>query len=294
MMEEEMQYSAAPSPAQLRYSELVQRAIASNVQTLQYQPSNGSTFSFQGGTKSIRIPLSLPHGTFLDSRQSYLSFTVKVSATNTDSNSKNIYLDSSASSFIDVLSVQGPDGSILQRTDGYSESVAALKSVQSDFNHLKSFGCLTDGSSKSGVQTDGAKFTFAANSAEQHSQTFAIPLMSGILNAEKLIPAGFLSGAPLSLIIDLSSPVKALVAESGITASSITYQISEVLYSAQVVTLNAQDTALFTDMMQAMGGIQIHTLEVTQAGVNSLAPSASATRAARPNEGWRYTGVYIK
>ena len=278
-----MHYSPSHTPSMLQYSSLIQRAIPAHVDTRLYQPVNGSIFSPESGTKQIRIGLALPHMTFLDARNSFLQFKLTVSGTANASDITGCTIDGSIASIIDTLSIIGPDGTVLSRLDNYAQISAALKSVQGDFHHNESFGALTDGSAPDGVARNATSMELATATASVDAH-FCIPLLSGILSASHYLPLGFLSGSPLSILIDLN-PFNTAFANpshsvSGHSVSAIvapTYSISEVAYNASVVTLNSSESELFQNMIQSLGGVQLHCLEVQSVGVNNLPISTNPT-----------------
>ena len=129
-MADDEQTAPLPLPKEMMYSSLLERAAPSERTTRLFQPNNGSTFSSSTASE-IRIPITLPHGTFLDSNSIHLNMGVTLSVTAAAS-AKVCDLDGGIDSVLREISVIGPDGAILSRTSSYNVLSAQMKTLTMD------------------------------------------------------------------------------------------------------------------------------------------------------------------
>jgi hypothetical protein len=66
---------AQPLPSTMRYSEVLEQSAPATIQERSFSPSNGSSFD-PATSKTIRIPVAVSHGQFVDPRHSYMQFDV--------------------------------------------------------------------------------------------------------------------------------------------------------------------------------------------------------------------------
>lgn len=90
---------------------------------------------------------------------------------------------------------------------------------------------------------------------------FTVKLVSGLLNAKRYIPIGFIRGRGLTLELTLAD---LNVTFANNTSSPFTdYRISDVQYQAHIMELSSEFNSRFQQMLIANGGIMFHGVSFT-------------------------------
>jgi len=84
--------------------------------------------------------------------------------------------------------------------------------------------------------------------------TFTVKLASGLLNAKRYIPIGFIRGRGLTLELTLEDTLTALFGSASVTS----YTIKNVQYQAHIMELSSEFNSRFQQMLLANGGIMFH------------------------------------
>lgn len=275
--------SAQPLPPQMRYSELLETAAPAVIQERRFSPSNGSEFAFDNA-REIRIPISVSHGQFVDPLHSYMSFDVAIIHKDTASTptAATLNISGGVESLIQDFSVIGSDGTILERIVDNNHIAAAMKAIRYHKTFAETTSPLTEGYHH--TPNLGAKYTSIAGAAGDGAvatKTFTFNLsLSALLNSDKYLPLGFLSGSALTLSMTLAAPSQVLcvTAPASIPATkSITYSVRNAAYVASVLTYSPSVTNLFQSLLNEIGGVQISGHHIAQIGTNTLSSAATAT-----------------
>ena len=246
-------------PKTLNYQDVLPLAVESRSRRRTFFPVNGATFT-SGGANVIRIDLS--SDALLDTQHSYLRFTLKAKT-------RGCGIDfAGGHSFIRRLRIE-QSGTVLEDINSYNRLMGAivLPCQSSDEHHKER--TITEGvrgkSQVSAGQT-GANLAITANAQGglQGSQItnnsdvqlgaddtydFCIPLNSGLLNNDKLIPLMLMS-APLTIEIELENAVRACAWNTDATG---TYEITNVRYIANLIEVG-QDVSQQLRMLQEVSG----------------------------------------
>jgi hypothetical protein len=215
-------------PKTIDYTDVLPLAVESKSRRRTFFPNNGATFSTTGNN-IIRIDLSAD--ALLDTQHSYLRFTMSTpaGAANTcgidpaggHAFISRLRVEQSGTILEDIQAYNKLMGSIIlpcQASDEYSE----LRTL-TEGQHAKYADTLgTDPIPVARAAAAGAGFVEAGfeslglvtNGIDQVAgggrRDFCIPLMSGLLNCEKLIPLMLMS-APLTIEMELASAAEATV-----------------------------------------------------------------------------------
>ena len=251
-------------PKTLDYTDVLPLAVESRSRRRTFFPINGQTFQ-SGGANIIRIDLSAD--ALLDTQHSYLRFTMKPTLTTCGID----YAGGHA--FIKRLRVE-QSGVVLEDINSYNRLMGAIVLPCMSGDDHKKERTLTEGIRANGQlgsvlaastqdtmtdQITAASTTSAQNTlgrlnnkddqvALATGYNFCIPLTSGILNNEKLIPLMLMS-APLTIEIELASSFEPVV----FAANTGAYDISNVRYIANLIEVG-QDVAGQLRMVQEMSG----------------------------------------
>lgn len=246
-------------PKTLDYTDVLPLAVESKARRRTFFPVNGATF-VSNAANIIRIDLSAD--ALLDTQHSYLRFNLTGPAGN------NMGIDyAGGHSFIRRLRIE-QSGTVLEDIQSYNRLMGAIiLPCQSGADH-KATRTLTE-AIKGDSAADGAMAVAPAaitanaagalraggfnNNAETQfgnggTYTFCIPLTSGLLNCDKLVPLMLMS-APLTIEIELANEVQAIIQNAGATP----YTISDVRYVANLVEVG-QDVAQQLRMLQEVSG----------------------------------------
>lgn len=297
MLDAEDEMSAGQTPNQMRYSELMQRAVPGHSQSLRLLASNGSVFA-PNGASQIRIPLNIAHGGFIDTDSSVLKVDIQCQRTVPNSGSAvavDALLDGGIAACIDILRIEAPNGSILEEIRGYNLLNANLNKFIRSPEVAKSFTHQFDGSSEDGspLKNDGVAWAAITGGSggtvqQSSSKTFTLQLsLSGILSSHRYFPAGYTTGTACHVVIQLAPASDALCLMPQIpqtatnasfltnSAASVEYTLSNVEYLAQIVRFQSETEALFSSMISQVGGIQMDFSSPHHVSTTSLAADSS-------------------
>jgi hypothetical protein len=251
-------------PKTLDYTDVLPLAVESRARRRTFFPVNGQSFA-SDGANIIRIDLSAD--ALLDTQHSYLRF-------NFTPTTNKVGMDfSGGHGFIKRLRIE-QSGVVLEDINSYNRLMGAIVlPCQSGHDHHKERsitefvrpqggGATVD----TGVTQAQSVVAMTANEAgtnlargglhnaqtylhETQPYTFTIPLNSGILNNEKLIPLMLMS-APLTIEIELAPAGEAYIQETALAAG---YTIDNVRYIANLVEVGG-DVAQQLRMVQEMSG----------------------------------------
>ena len=246
-------------PKTLDYTDVLPLAVESRARRRTFFPINGQSFS-SDGANIIRIDLSAD--ALLDTQHSYLRFRFQAKA-------QSCGIDQAGGhAFIRRLRVE-QSGTILEDINSYNRLMGAVVLPCQSSNEHNNERVITEGvmgmGKASGNAQAGATFVAQANgnsSAEilggnQNGDgqvsadgyfTFSIPLNSGLLNNDKLLPLMLMS-APLTIEIELAPSIQPVVWNTG----AGTYNIDNVRYIANLIEVG-QDVAQQLRMVQEVSG----------------------------------------
>ena len=250
-------------PKTLDYTDVLPLAVESKARRRTFFPTNGATFA-SDGANIIRIDLSAD--ALLDTQHSYLRFTASIDPTAAAGNSCGFDF-AGGHSFIRRLRVE-QSGTVLEDIQSYNRLMGAIVLPCMSGSDHKFTRTLTEGVRHNGGAAGAIATAVAAtvadaastarnlgllNNAENQianagTYTFCIPLTSGLLNCEKLVPLMLMS-APLTIEIEMASQVQAVIQSAG----AVQYTISDVRYVANLVEVG-QDVAQQLRMLQEVSG----------------------------------------
>ena len=247
-------------PKTLDYTDVLPLAVESKSRRRTFFPNNGQQF-VSNAANSIRIDLSAD--ALLDTQHSYLRFTYTQGA------GQSCGFDySGGHAFIRRLRIE-QSGTVLEDIQSYNRLMGAVVlPCQSTVEHKRTRTLLE------GIRQDGgaagalaaapigvvagnvpASDGLQGNSNNPNNQIaaggtydFCIPLTSGLMNCDKLVPLMLMS-APLTIEIELANETQAVVQNGG----PVAYTISNVRYIANLVEVG-QDVAQQLRMLQEVSG----------------------------------------
>ena len=247
-------------PKTLDYTDVLPLAVESKSRRRTFFPTNGATF-VSDAANIIRIDLSAD--ALLDTQHSYLVFTYTQPAAQTCG-----FDYAGGHSFIRRLRIE-QSGTVLEDIQNYNRLMGAVVlPCQSTSEHKKT-RTITEGIRQDcgalGALARAATPIVTANQASTDAACgicnnpnaqlaggatfrFAIPLTSGLLNCDKLVPLMLMS-APLTIEIELENETAAVVMNGG----PVAYQISDVRYVANLVEVG-QDVSQQLRMLQEVSG----------------------------------------
>jgi hypothetical protein len=247
-------------PKTLDYTDVLPLAVESKSRRRTFFPNNGQQF-VSNAANIIRIDLSAD--ALLDTQHSYLRFTFTQGAGQTCG------IDyAGGHSFIRRLRIE-QSGTVLEDIQSYNRLMGAIiLPCQSTVEHKRT-RTLTEGIRQDNAVAAplamipaviAATVAGADNNLGQSnnpnnqigagapSYDFCIPLTSGLLNCDKLVPLMLMS-APLTIEIELANETQAVVQSGG----PIPYTISNVRYIANLVEVG-QDVSQQLRMLQEVSG----------------------------------------
>ena len=213
---------------------------------------NGTSFKGQQ-TILVNIPTGR-RGHYLNTRMSYLKFKV----TNNDA-TNTFKLDYSASAFIQSLSLYH-GANLLENINEYNALYHLLLDMQASQESVERAGSILQGSGKDRV---------GATVAASGSQTFCIPILSGIVGPlqSKYLPTGAMIGGDLRLELVLANPTTAVVQGTGTpdwTVSDVELQLEYVEVNSEVdrmiqqanprYVISCETFANYTNTVPSSGG----------------------------------------
>ena len=247
-------------PKTLDYTDVLPLAVESRSRRRTFFPINGQKFD-SAGANIIRIDLSAD--ALLDTQHSYLRFTFKAIG-------QSCGIDyAGGHAFIRRLRVE-QSGVVLEDINSYNRLMGAVvlpcQSGQDHHNERsltegqrlpQQIASMLDGTTAINQTVDLATTAPLASTGHLNNGNaqiragndyeFCIPLNSGILNNEKLIPLMLMS-APLTIEIELADSIVPVC-----WAVAGTYEISNVRYIANLIEVG-QDVAGQLRMVQELSG----------------------------------------
>tara|TARA_R110002096_G_scaffold54803_1_gene141261 strand:+ start:183 stop:1571 length:1389 start_codon:yes stop_codon:yes gene_type:complete len=269
-------------PSSLDYTKILPIA-AGNPRAMRrtFLPMNGQSFT-AAGNNIVRIEISASQ--FWDPLHSYLRFDVTNGA-------QTCGLDYGAGhGFIRRLRVEQA-GSIIMDCNRYDRLLAAIllpaqggsaNQAQRSITENIVFGNntnLANGNTSvpvANAAVSGAFTTATAPSnnflAANATTSFSIPLVGGLFSQDKLVPLQLLSSSPLTIELELSPSVDAMIAAAGGNAD---YTMSNIRYIAQLVDVSPEVDAQVRMVQEMSGGhIVLNSTDYTHFSGNI---SANAT-----------------
>ena len=251
-------------PKTIDYTDVLPLAVESKSRRRTFFPNNGQTFS-TGGNNIIRVDLSAD--ALLDTQHSYIRFTM------TAANAAAKGIDPAGGhAFFSRLRVE-QSGTILEDIQAYNKLMGAIIlpcQASDEYSNLRQ---LTEGQHAPFSATNGANATPVAqaaagagapinvgveaiglgtNAADQVAAggtvDFCIPLMSGLLNCEKLVPLMLMS-APLTIELELAPTAECVVGAAG------AIEISNFRYIANLVEVGSEVGQQLRMLQEMSGGV---------------------------------------
>lgn len=249
-------------PKTLDYTDVLPLAVESKSRRRTFFPTNGGTFS-TAGNNIIRIDLSAD--ALLDTQHSYLRFSMNATGGTAGID------PAGGHAFISRLRVE-QSGTILEDIQSYNKLMGAIVlpcQGSSDYDGLRTLtesqrvpfsavgsyvpsaiaGALVGGavSIGNGIDGQGGGTNGIAMMAAGTTYDFCIPLNSGLLNCEKLLPLMLMS-APLTIELELAAPAECVAG-----AAACIPTIDNVRYVANLVEVG-NDVGQQLRMLQEMSG----------------------------------------
>ena len=140
------------TPSQIKYSDLLSQAVNAVTQERIFVPTNSNTFK-PNNVRSIRIPISVPDGHFIDTHQSFLRFTIKNTSAVSGDTTK-IRPDPNYSCVFRRIRWEGSNGAVLEDLNHVNLLNAILYQYQVPQDHYKSIASIMNGVSATGALKD--------------------------------------------------------------------------------------------------------------------------------------------
>lgn len=220
-----------------------------------------NTFQYSSGQRTIRVPLT--SSGFLDPLNSYLKF--KLRAIRSDSadpaSDVRLTLDHAATAIINRLRIEGSDGAELERIENFNVLMAAIDSYNVADNAQLGVDSILEGKApttlapNSALQVPTSGTGAASFDAANVSQTYCVKLASALLTSHKYIPVGFISGAGLTLELQLEDPKTAFVDSATAATVTLDYVVSDVEYVGHVMEFSTEFEQDFGASLMQQGPI---------------------------------------
>ena len=148
-----------------------------------------------------------------------------------------------------------------------------IQTLTQDAEHNNSYGKLMSGVISSEKQdalllemvTDsGASATGPATG----THTYNVNLPLAFFTQSTYCPAGFVSGSPITIQLQLEKAITALTEIGGFTGLS--YTMTEVQFFAQCLSFSSETTAVYRSLLESVGGTQSHGVSLMQVGQNNI------------------------
>ena len=259
-------------PKTLDYTDVLPLAVESKSRRRTFFPNNGAEF-ISNGANIIRIDISAD--ALLDTQHSYLRFTFDTQSGVGAAHANTRGLDyAGGHAFIRRLRVE-QSGTVLEDIQSYNRLMGAIVlPCQSTSEHKKTRtiteAVCADGATVGARAVAGiAPAAFNGSTAcilgqvnnsdtqipaagANSTQEMCIPLTSGLLNCDKLVPLMLMS-APLTIEIELANEVQCMLSANLGGNPANPYRIGNVRYVAQLVEVG-QDVAQQLRMLQEVSG----------------------------------------
>ena len=251
-------------PKTLDYTDVLPLAVESRARRRTFFPVNGQTFT-AGGANIVRIDLSAD--ALLDTQHSYLRFTFKNQGSASVNKScgidyagghgfiKRLRIEQSGVVLEDIASYNRLMGAIVlpcqSGADHYSEREVTESIFTKGGSGTMATGMTATGdlNGDSATQFNGKNNLFGQLAGDSEID-FCIPLNSGLLNSEKLVPLMLMS-APLTIEIELAGAIEPVCWEDAVAGKDWSW--SNVRYIANLIEVGG-DVAQQLRMVQEMSG----------------------------------------
>lgn len=265
-------------PKTIDYTDVLPLAVESKSRRRTFFPTNGATFN-SNGNNIIRIDISAD--ALLDTQHSYLKFDVEMSDA---AGALTSGVDTAGGhAFFSRLRVE-QSGTILEDIQQYNRLMGAVVlpcQESSDANSIRSIteaqysagevhtgvngnddttfavSIAVAGAGNGGAAGIGAMLEATGNCVSGVDQfpngtvmTFCIPLTSGLLNCEKLIPLMLMS-APLTIELELGDALSTTVA----SAAGNRVQLRDVRYIANLIEVGSEVSQQLRMLQEMSGGV---------------------------------------
>ena len=246
-------------PKTLNYQDVLPLAVESRARRRTFFPINGQQFT-ASGANIIRIDLSAD--ALLDTQHSYLRFTYTQGAGQTcgfdyaggHAFIRRLRIEQSGTVLEDIQSYNRLMGAVVlpcQSTVEHKRTRTLLEGIRQDNGAAAALAvapvaiaATVAGADNNLGQSNNPNNQLAAGA----SYDFCIPLTSGLMNCDKLVPLMLMS-APLTIEIELANETQAVVQNGG----PAPYTISNVRYIANLVEVG-QDVSQQLRMLQEVSG----------------------------------------
>jgi hypothetical protein len=256
-------------PKTLDYTDVLPLAVESRSRRRTFFPTNGATFK-SNGANIIRIDLSAD--ALLDTQHSYLRFDFTPTLAG-----QSCGIDTAGGhAFIRRMRIE-QSGTVLEDINNYNRLMGAVvlpcqsgvdhHNERSITEHIRAPGEVsaragTDGQTQydafAGTPTDGDTAMAVGGHHQLNTQvpsgtavTFSIPLNTGLLNCDKLLPLMLMS-APLTIEIELATTTQPVCWSADPSAAGF-YSIDNVRYIANLIEVG-QDVSGQLRMVQELSG----------------------------------------
>lgn len=249
-----------PSSVQYSVNELQEAQNATS--ELRIFRSENSSYEPLVSNSQIIIPINCSSGSFIDFSETTISWKItnrSFAGTGIAATNASVYLDGGMLGAIDSLEIRGPQSQTLEYIRGYGELNDILYTYQTGPGHAVSIESVLNGMSKNGRASGQVQLAESAAgataAADGGSVTLVDNLVSGMIGSKMLCPAGFLTGSPLKLILNLKNPDNYLlrVGSVAIPAGKCGYRIENVEIRAKEVRFNELFNTTFLSTLQAKG-----------------------------------------
>lgn len=266
-------------PKTLDYTDVLPLAVESKSRRRTFFPTNGATFN-SNGNNIIRIDISAD--ALLDTQHSYLKFDVEMSDA---AGALTSGVDPAGGhAFFSRLRVE-QSGTILEDIQQYNRLMGAVVLPCQESGEANSVRSLTEaqyaagqvhdaaatgnedttaaisvalaGAGAGGADGIGGMLSATGNVVSSVAQfangqvmTFCIPLTSGLLNCEKLVPLMLMS-APLTIELELGDALETTVASAG----GNRVQVRDVRYIANLVEVGSEVSQQLRMLQEMSGGV---------------------------------------
>ncbi len=250
-------------PKTLDYTDVLPLAVESRARRRTFFPVNGQSFT-SDGANIIRIDLSAD--ALLDTQHSYLRFdftpvgqTCGIDSAGGHAFIRRLRIEQSGVVLEDINAYNRLMGAIVlpcQSGTDHNKERSITEFVQSGNTGIAFTGTRTQAESRrpaaatelGGSLVTGQIHNVATQLPVDVKYTFSIPLNSGLLNCDKLVPLMLMS-APLTIEIELAPSLEPVV----FATNAGTYAIENVRYIANLVEVGG-DVAQQLRMVQEMSG----------------------------------------
>ncbi len=197
------------------------------------------------GTNIIEIPLNATANSFIDFSESCISMKVTNKSTNSGTPAHaNCTLDGGLLGCIKTLEIQH-NGNRLEFINEYGNLNAMLNDVQMGVDHAASVENILNGSTSTGNPSGQLSLVHTNGNA-----VLVDNLVSAVLNKNYLVPAGWLVGSPLKIILTLQ-PAENWLKAATHASTAYDYQIENVEVRAREIMFNEVFNNSFLQALQA-------------------------------------------